>query len=47
MNHHADKLVHPTSPDDASRVDPELGGIVEEHHVCPKCGRSAARHSTA
>lgn len=45
MNHHADKLLHPTDPKDARRVDPALGGIVQEHHVCPECGRSEAREA--
>lgn len=43
MNHHADKLVHPTNAKDAARVDPALGGIVEEHHACPECGKGATR----
>jgi ribosomal protein S27AE len=43
MNHHADKLIDPTDAKDARRVDPALGGIVEEHHACPQCGRNEAR----
>ena len=38
MNRHADKLVETSSPRDAVDVDPDLGGIVEETHTCPKCG---------
>jgi ribosomal protein S27AE len=43
MNHHADKLIEPTSREEAARVDPALGGIVEEHHACPECGKGQAR----
>jgi ribosomal protein S27AE len=43
MNHHADKLVHPTDAEAARRVDPQLGGIVEEHHACPECGMGDTR----
>ena len=39
MNHHADKLIHPTDASEAAQVDPALGGIVEEHHACPLCGK--------
>jgi hypothetical protein len=46
MNHHADKLVQPVDSDEASRADPELGGIVQEHYVCPSCGRSDVREAT-
>jgi len=43
MNHHSDKLLHPTSPEDAEHIDPVFGGLVEEFHTCPKCGASASR----
>lgn len=46
MNHHAEKLVHPASPADATHADPVLGGIVEELHACPACGASASRRAT-
>ena len=45
MNHHADKLLHPTDPADAAAVDRDLGGIVEELHACPACGASASRRA--
>jgi hypothetical protein len=41
MNHHADKLVDPTGREE--RVDPALGGVVEETHACPRCGKVEAR----
>jgi ribosomal protein S27AE len=39
MNHHADKLVD----EEAKKMDPKLGGIVEEYHTCPKCGSTGSR----
>ena len=33
MNHHAEKLVHPREPQEASAMDPILGGMVEEIHT--------------
>jgi hypothetical protein len=45
MNHHAEKLVHPTGPADDGDLDPILGGIIEEVHACPACGTGASRPS--
>ena len=45
MNHHADKLVHPTGAADEAYMDPVLGGIVEELHTCPGCGTGASRRA--
>jgi ribosomal protein S27AE len=45
MNHHADKLIYSASPDENHRVNPELGGVVEETHGCPGCGAVAARRA--
>ena len=38
MNHHADKLVEPTTREEAETADRELGGAVEEMYACPNCG---------
>jgi hypothetical protein len=38
MNHHADKLVEPTSAADAATVTSGFGGMVAEVHSCPGCG---------
>jgi ribosomal protein S27AE len=43
MNHHAEKLLHPTESADEACTDPVLGGIVEELHTCPACGMGASR----
>jgi len=39
MNHHAEKLVDPYLPQHAALVDPKLGGMIEETHTCPECGK--------
>ena len=46
MNHHAEKLVHPTGAVDEAYMDPVLGGIVEELHTCPECGTVASRQAS-
>ena len=43
MNHHAEKLVDPRSAEEAKKMDPKLGGILEEYHTCPKCGSTGSR----
>jgi ribosomal protein S27AE len=43
MNHHCDKLVYATDPQDMAKVDPAMGGLIEEFHTCPKCGGVASR----
>lgn len=45
MNHHAEKLVDPIGPEEAARVDPALGGLLEEVHCCPGCGKSESRRA--
>jgi predicted RNA-binding Zn-ribbon protein involved in translation (DUF1610 family) len=41
MNHHADKIDY--SNDAPGEIDSELGGAVEEAHVCPECGKTVMR----
>ena len=43
MNHHAEKLVDPSQPQHAALVDPVLGGMIEETHTCPECGKGHSR----
>jgi len=43
MNHHADKLVDPVTPEDRKHVNAALGGVIEETHCCPGCGGLASR----
>jgi len=39
MNRHAEKLVHPTTSEELGALDLVLWGVLEEHHLCPACGR--------
>jgi len=43
MNRHAEKLVYPESPEEARRVDPGLGGLIQATFGCPNCGNVEAR----
>ena len=43
MNHHADKLIYSTAERASARIDPALGGLIEETHQCPGCGAIAGR----
>ena len=43
MNHHADKLVDPTTPEQARKVNPAMNGMIEEMHCCPGCGAVESR----
>jgi NMD protein affecting ribosome stability and mRNA decay len=45
MNHHADKLVHPATPEEARQIDPALGGLIEETHCCAGCGAVESRRA--
>jgi hypothetical protein len=43
MTQHAEKLIEPTTAEEARRMDPELGALVEEFHTYSKCDKGAAR----
>jgi len=43
LNHHAEKLIYPSTPQEVRRMDPTLGGLIEETHTCPGCGKGEAR----
>ena len=45
MNHHCDKLMYTTDPENTGQDDSGMGGTVEEFHTCPKCGGGASRHA--
>ena len=45
MNHHADKLVYPASLKEAKKMNPALGGVIEEMHHCPGCGAVESRRA--
>ena len=43
MNHHAMKIDYSTSSDDSYEIDPVFGGVLQEAHTCPQCGRTELR----
>jgi len=43
MNHHANKIDY--SADESREADETFGGIVQEAHSCPECGRTALREA--
>lgn len=45
MNHHADKIDYTRALEEPEAIDDALGGIVEEAHACPKCGRMSGRRA--
>ena len=45
MNHHADKLVHPTDRHQAAAIEPSMDGLIEETHSCPSCGAVESRRA--
>jgi ribosomal protein S27AE len=45
MNYHAEKIDYTASLVDPHAVDPDLGGVLEEVHTCPRCGKIGTRRS--
>jgi ribosomal protein S27AE len=45
MNYHADKIDYSAALEDASGLDAVFGGVVEEAHTCPVCGRTHMRRT--
>lgn len=43
MNHHAMKIDYTAALDDPEAIDPDFGGVLEEAHTCPVCGRTHMR----
>jgi hypothetical protein len=43
MNHHAMKIDY--SIDDPALIDSAFGGVVQETHTCPLCGRIDLRQA--
>ena len=42
MNHHAEKIDY-AAVDDSGVIDSIFGGILEELHTCPECGKTLMR----
>ena len=45
MNYQAEKLVYPSTAAEMKKMDPALGGIVEDFFTCPECGQAESRHA--
>jgi ribosomal protein S27AE len=45
MNQHAEKVAYTDTAAEAEGFDPDLGGVLEEFHTCPHCGRTHARRA--
>lgn len=45
MNRHAEKVDYAARPSDPEAFDPDFGGVVEEFHTCPECGRTLSRRA--
>ena len=43
MNHHAEKIDYTADMTDESAVDSDLGGVLQEVHSCPECGKTHLR----
>lgn len=41
MNYHAEKIDY--SVQDPKAIDPAFGGVVEEAHTCPECGKTSLK----
>jgi ribosomal protein S27AE len=45
MNYHAEKLDYTAALTDPDAVDPDLDGVLEEIHACPRCGKMGTRRA--
>ncbi len=45
MNFHAEKIAYATDDVDDRAVDSDFGGILEEAHTCPECGKTQVRQA--
>ena len=45
MNLHAEKVDYTAADAADEGFDPDLGGLLEEFHACPGCGRTLARRA--
>jgi predicted RNA-binding Zn-ribbon protein involved in translation (DUF1610 family) len=43
MNHHAEKIDYSVAPDELNEMEADFGGVVEEVHSCPSCGKTETR----
>ena len=45
MNRHAEKVDYTAGLAEPAAVDPDLGGVLEEMHQCPKCPEVVAQRA--
>jgi predicted RNA-binding Zn-ribbon protein involved in translation (DUF1610 family) len=45
MNLHAEKIDYSAALAEPDAADPYLGGVIEEAHTCPECGRTLMRRA--
>ena len=45
MNLHAEKIDYTAALEDPAAIDEVLGGVLEEFHTCPECGKTAHRRA--
>jgi len=45
MNQHAIKIDYSASWENPAATDPVFGGVLQEAHTCPECGRTELRES--
>ena len=45
MNPHAEKVEYTDAGPEDEGFDPALGGVLEEFHSCPDCGRTRTRRA--
>jgi predicted RNA-binding Zn-ribbon protein involved in translation (DUF1610 family) len=43
MNLHAEKISYTAAMAEMDKIDPELGGVMEEFHTCPECGKTESQ----
>lgn len=43
MNYHASKIDYTAALEDAKAIDDDFGGVLEEVHSCPACGKVETR----
>lgn len=45
MNCHAEKIDYSSVPDESGAFDTDFGGVLEEFHSCPHCGKTETRRA--
>ena len=45
MNYHAEKINYTAMLSEPDAIGTELGGVIEEFHTCPECGKIETRNT--